>query len=352
MEKVLIDWGSDQSYLFLNPKLPLTTQQIYKRAPLLKGHITLATSGTEGKAKLVYLSHEAFLRSAQAVNEAIGAVKNDVWLSALPRFHVGGLSIEARAYLSQSKVIFMQERWSPELFMHLANKATLTSLVPTQLYDLVNSGLKAPKNLRKVFIGGDRLSCPLAEKAISLGWPIVCTYGMSEVASQIALEEKAGEGLKIHNHMVCKINEEGYLQLKSHALLTCYGLFEDQTCHLVDPKSGAFFTTQDKAKIENGYINVLGRGSHFVKINGEIVSLLDVEQKVQNFLQSTDCIIEAVEDPRSGKSLQINYLPVLKGKIEGEIEIFNKTVMPVERILLIKEVSHIRKNSLGKIIRN
>src|SRR6266571_4853844 len=92
--------------------------------PALEGHVFVATSGTTGAMKLVALSKDAVLASARAVNERLEVRPNDVWCRVLPLFHVGGLGIRARAYLSRSRVIEME--WDPETFAKC--EATLASL--------------------------------------------------------------------------------------------------------------------------------------------------------------------------------------------------------------------------------
>src|SRR5207253_1068669 len=65
-------------------------------------------------------------------------------------------------------------------------KVTLTSLVPTQVFDLVSANLTAPKNLRAAVIGGGALDPSLYLKARELGWALLPSYGLTECASQVA----------------------------------------------------------------------------------------------------------------------------------------------------------------------
>ncbi len=63
---------------------------------------------------------------------------------------------------------------------------TLTSLVPTQVHDLVQCALACPPSLRAVVVGGAELDPVLGERARELGWPVLQSYGMTEAASQVA----------------------------------------------------------------------------------------------------------------------------------------------------------------------
>ena len=80
------------------------------------GVIWLKTSGTEmsqqGEHKLVALKKEAILHAAKSVNEFFNLNKKDKWLNTLPHFHIGGIAIYARSYLSGSEVIdFSYHAW-------------------------------------------------------------------------------------------------------------------------------------------------------------------------------------------------------------------------------------------------
>src|SRR6266550_5473585 len=112
------------------------------RSARLRSHIIVTTSGSSGALKLVALSKEAVLASAAAVNERLEATASDLWCAVLPSFHVGGLGIHARAHLAGSRVVTMS--WVPQAFV--GTDATLASLVPAQVHDLVNWGLKPPRS--------------------------------------------------------------------------------------------------------------------------------------------------------------------------------------------------------------
>ena len=101
-----IDWLSDQSHVLLNPRMPVEERVRLESWVLdLPGHLWLSTSGTTGVLKLTALSKRAVLASGAAVNRRLQAGAHDVWLCVLPAFHVGGLGIHARAFLSGARVV-------------------------------------------------------------------------------------------------------------------------------------------------------------------------------------------------------------------------------------------------------
>src|SRR6266851_5614716 len=103
----MIDWQSRETHLLLNPRTPAGDRQRFEllaAAVPLEAHVWMATSGTTGVQKLTALSKKALLASAAAVNHHLDARASDAWCRVLPPFHVGGLGIEARAYLAGARV--------------------------------------------------------------------------------------------------------------------------------------------------------------------------------------------------------------------------------------------------------
>ena len=170
-----------------------------KQQPELSRHLLFATSGSSGGRKWVALSREALLTSAAMVNRHLSAGVDDRWLMALPDFHVGGMGIGARCYDAGSELVKLSGKWDPELYYSTmaSEDISLSSLVPAQLYDLVQRELRAPQSLRAVLIGGGRLGDAVYERAVELGWPIMETYGMTETCSQVATTSLGSRDLKI-----------------------------------------------------------------------------------------------------------------------------------------------------------
>jgi O-succinylbenzoic acid--CoA ligase len=271
-----------------------------------------------------------------------------VWLQTLPRFHVGGLAIETRAFLSGAKVI-SQAVWDASEFIELvqSQRVTLSSLVPTQVFDLIQSGQKAPTSLRAIVIGGAALSEDLYQQAIAVGWPLLPSYGMTECCSQIATASlqswKTGDrSLKLLSHIQARVMDEKLLEVSSPALLTGFTQVVDGQSHWKDPKLDGWYRSQDLARVEGRTLTPLGRGSDFVKISGEGVDLQKLreilEKIAQNLLPTAwqNLNLAAVPDERRGHSL---ILQSLQGTEASQVrDLFNQQVAPFERIQEIRTV--------------
>ena len=211
VNNIKIDWDNSDSHYFFNPKQPQAKKlkELAKKLPFLKGHIYLWTSNN---GKICLLSKSAFLSSAQAVNKNLQTQKADRWLVSLPLFHVGGLAILARSFCGGFTFKTGPKKWQASSFQKeiKEKKISLSSLVPAQVYDLACQNLKAPKNLRALVVGGDRLSPALYKKAKSLGWPLLVSYGLTELCSQVAcsslssLNKKSCPKMKLLDHIKIK----------------------------------------------------------------------------------------------------------------------------------------------------
>ncbi|MEA2488547.1 MAG: o-succinylbenzoate---CoA ligase, partial [Acidobacteriota bacterium] len=197
----MIDWQSAETHLLLNPRLPeeerRRLEQFAAAAPTLPAHVLLATSGTTGALKLTALSKQGLLASAAAVNRHLESTAADIWCCVLPTFHVGGLGIYARAHLSGAEVISMA--WDPVRFAEQA--VTLSALVPAQVRDLLQGGLTPPSSLRAIVIGGGAMSQALYRDALTAGWPVLPSYGMTECCSQIATARPGSPELILLDHL-------------------------------------------------------------------------------------------------------------------------------------------------------
>ena len=177
--------------------------------------LAFATSGSTGEPRWIQHSRDALLLSAAAVNRCFAVTSNDVWLRALPLFHVAGVGVEARAFAAGCKLVRMEGAWDAANFISLVHreKVTLTSLVPTQVFDLVQTGLPAPASLRNVLVGGGRMESELAVRAKQLGWPLRSSYGLTEAASTVAVEDGAGR-LQLLDVWEARANADGLLELQ------------------------------------------------------------------------------------------------------------------------------------------
>ncbi len=363
----IVDFESTRSHFFHNPRLSDGDLKILAtlKLPELPAHIWLTSSGTTqtSEIKLLALSKKAFLIAADSSNRHLQVTSQDIWYKNLPDFHVGGLSILARAHLSKTKVVddyAAGAKWEPQEFLKRITEvgATLISLVPTQIYDLVQAKVKSPSSVRAVLVGGGSLSPEHFVRGRELGWPLLPTYGMTEVCSQIATARL--ESLKrnkfpeaiVLDHVETRTGSEGLLELKSESLFTCLGFAGSKGLRVDDPKVDGWYRTSDRVDLDiscelagRKTLRFLGRVSDLVKVNGELVSL----SKLQVQLNREDSAVFAKDDERSGARVCVATTSKEFRKYESAIIDLNQSVAPFERVLGVYFVDELPRTPLGKL---
>ena len=366
-----VDWESTENHVFLNPRLPRGPAQelldlLEAFAADFQGHLFLLSSGTTAQSthdlKWIALSKEAFLASAAAVNQHLQSGSSDRWLHSLPDFHVGGLSIWARSHLSGASVV-KKEGWNPLGFVEQVKtqQVTLASLVPTQVFDLVQARFQAPESLRALFVGGGALAIELYERALELGWPLLPTYGMTEAGSQIAtapLPEPSRRlsELQVLRHFEVRLSPEGLLQLKGPSLLSAMILRgPERKPQRVDFQKGEWFQTQDRASIQGRSLQILGRVGDFVKIGGESVEMARLRDLFESLRLELgiekDVALIPVPDARLG---HVIHAMGEEGLTDLEVDLlshqYHSQVLAFEKIRKWHRLSVLPRTSLGKLI--
>jgi O-succinylbenzoic acid--CoA ligase len=243
------------------------------------------------------------------------------------------------------------------------NRISLTSLVPTQLYDLVANNLAAPTNLRAVLIGGSRLSDELYFKGRSLGWPLLPSFGMTEASSQIAtalptslLESPdATPSLTLLSHLLVRTDDQSQLSIAGPSLLEgYYELDMYSPARWCNPKDGTgWYQTQDCVEIRaNGSLNILARVDDVIKIRGECINLASLRSRLEKLkillADEADCTIVAVPHQRLGHQLLL-VGNVHRNSLTRLASHFNESVLPFERLEDSIGLITIPRTSLGKI---
>ncbi len=381
-----LDWGSDQNYYFLNPRLLEVEGQnqlkAIKNAGPFSGSLFLLTSGTtaahSSRFKWVVLSKDAFLKSARAVNQAMAFDSqtslsqdfcqdfqgvNDVWLHLLPDFHVGGLAVRARCYLSGAKWVTLS-RWdvSEAIQAMERHQVTLLSLVPTQVFDLCQNQVRCPASVRTALVGGGALSPALYQRARELGWPIRMTYAMAEACSTVALTPLTPylessiclPDFEILPHWEVRSAES--LWIKGESLLTAYIECDSGGKYSVfDPKVEGWLKTTDRGVVTGRSLQLLGRTVDLIKIGGEKVEMGRLQQILDGIRVQLSIIADLAllpfPDERLGHVIHLLSDERLSDAQAMAVRAaYDAQVLPFEKIRQWHRIDQIPRTDLRKLI--
>ncbi len=319
----------------------------------IKNHYLLSSSGTTGGDWKGYLiSKQSLFTNAMAVNEHLGLTSNDRWGASLPEYHIGGLSIYFRAMILNHIPVQLRP-WSPnEVVDKIQNsEVTIISLVPTQVYDLVINKIWAPKTLRFALVGGDFLGRELAKRFVALGWPLVRTFGMTEVSSQLCSgTNKNGLYIPLPVHQL-KIDSNQNIMVRSQSFYS----YEVRKTHSwkITPvanflDSEGFLKLADKGVIHDGGLKVLGRDDGQIKSSGHLINMIALKEVLDKFNLEHNCWgmmeLQTAHSEREGSILVLN---ILNHITETQVEAFLNLIRPI-KIHSIKKFQSFQRTDLGK----
>jgi len=348
---LLIDpafWESDENW----------GAEAFPRIPELKGHVFFRTSGSTGEAKWIALSKAALLLSAAAVNRHLEVTEESIWGLPLPIHHVGGFGVVARSHEAACRLSEFSAKWDPHAFTRWLEKThvTHTSLVPTQVHDLVKAGLQAPPSLIAIVVGGGKLDEATGQSARDQGWPVLASYGMTEACSQIATQTL--ESLKTPYQPApipilpiwnARLTGTDNLEISGPALFS--GMVKNGIYH---PRLSEWHKTSDRVLLENSAISPLGRADFTVKILGELVNPEEVAAEIMAIsggaLHSKNFAVVPISEARAGHVL----IPVIESPMSGaEIGIFlsqyNASAVGYRRVGKPVSISEFPRTELGKL---
>ena len=329
--------------------------------PELENHVLFKTSGSSGVSKSVAVSKQALLTSAVAVNHHLKVTHASRWGLALPVHHVGGFGVCARAYAADCGFCEFPERWNALAFQQWSASTgiTHTSLVPTQVHDLVTMGIHAPANLVAVVVGGGRLESALGEAARKLGWPILGSYGMTEASSQVATDSLDRVSISYQVGPLpllpiwkARMNADGLLELAGPALFSGYIIDSRYV-----PRTTEWHTTADFVELRGQFLTMRGRADLVVKIRGKLVDPTEIERQIRAMsggkIEVDSFAVVAITDARSGCVL----VPVIQSgtdltMVQDVLKTYQITAPACHRMSDVIELEDFPRSPLGKLLRH
>lgn len=294
----------------------------------------VATSGTTGAPRLVRLTRRNLVASAAGSAERLGTTRHDRWLLALPLHHVGGLSVLVRAALAGACVVVGDD----------IERATVASLVPTQLHRLVEAGRPPPPGLRTVLLGGAPAPASLLARARELGWPVLPTYGLTEAASQVATRARGDArddavGPPLARTRVRIV--EGRIEVAGPTVAEGYE---------GGPTFRGRFLTGDLGRLTpDGRVAILGRADDVIVTGGEKVAPHIVEDALLAHPAVAEACVVGVPDVAWGA--RVVAAVVLRAPADDLVAFVASRLPPFARPKEVRVLDALPRGGSGKVLR-
>ncbi|WP_321392530.1 fatty acid--CoA ligase [uncultured Desulfuromusa sp.] len=350
---------------------------------------TFYTTGTTGMPKGVYFSHRQLVLHTLAGMAALGTVvhhgrfhQQDVYMPITPMFHVHAWGVPYIATSLGIKQVY-PGKYTPEMLLKLIEKekVTFSHCVPTILHLLINHHLFNEIDLSnwKVLIGGAALPKAMCRIAMQKGIDIYSGYGMSETCPVLTIAHVADDHLSDEEELDirCKtgrpiplvdikivdeqmetvpVDGQSVGEIVVRAPWLSQGYLKDQRNSENLWRGGYLHTGDVATRDKNNYFKITDRIKDVIKIGGEWISSLEVEDLLAAYPGVGEVAVISLPDEKWGEK----PLALIVKKPECAIKekeliqyirnFIDKGIISKQIILLkIKFVETIDKTSIGKI---
>jgi len=328
--------------------------------------VVLFTSGSERDPKVVPLSHRNFLANIDGMHEVLEFGPNDVILANLPLFHVFGHNTNFWLPLINGATVVTYT--SPLEFRTISTivreeKVTMMMGTPAFLAGYLHKSDPGDfSTVRLPVTGADKCPEPLRrgfrEKH---GIELLEGYGATETSPVISVNtpghnRPGSVGRVLPNLQVrmehyetgeeCGVGEIGKILVKGDSVMSAY--FDDFEATALRIRHGWYDTGDMGYMDQDGYLWHVGRLGRFLKIAGEMVSLIQVEDVLERVLPAgIGCaVVEVPDSLRGSKIIAAVTAPVDERAILKQME------EEVARIALPRQfvvLSELPRMASGKI---
>jgi len=271
------------------------------------------TTGSNGTPKPVLHTFENHISNALSSNQVIQLEPGDKWLLSLPLYHVGGLGILFRCLMSGATIVLPKNQ-KPLKEIIEGGIITHISCVATQLLRLLDDEQCCfhLKNLKAILVGGSAIPEPLLQKAIKLNLSLFITYGLTEMASQVATA-KFPQSAKILNYGQVKIDADEEILVKGKKLFKGYV----ERNHIDRPldTNGWFHTGDIGSLTEEGSLIIKGRKDNMFISGGENIQ----PEEIEGLLCKLDSIEQAAILPVTHNEFGFRPIAMVKVQKGGSI---------------------------------
>ncbi len=281
--------------------------------------LILFTSGSEKEPMAVQLTHKNIASNYLSLMKAYSLTSEDIFLASLPYFHVFGQTANLWVPILEGMTIVTYANpldFKTICIIAKEEKVTLLAGTPTFFWGyLRNSESGDFDSVRILLSGADKCPDALREGFIKKHKKVLLeAYGTTETSPGITVNtlefNRPGsvgrplDGVQVsvehyETGELCKEGEIGKILVKGENVMK--GYFDDFEQTSMRIRHGWYDTGDMGYMDSDGYLWHVGRMKRFLKVGGEMVSLIRVEDVLEHLLpDDVECCVVEVPDAIRG----------------------------------------------------
>ncbi len=307
-------------------KLPTSLlKKIYNSCDLDDTAVILFTSGSEKDPKAVPLSHKNISSNIADASSSFGFESKDIFLCTLPYFHVFGLTVNL--WIPIYHGMTMLTHANPLDFGKICSivkegKASFMVGTPSFFWGYLKKSQPGDfESLRIALAGADKCPDSLREGFMEKHSIVLYEgYGATECSPVISANRPGANRpgsvgkpfpnvqVRIENYETgeeCGPGEDGRILVKGDNVMKGYfNDFEQTSLHI----RRGWYDTGDMGNIDkDGFLWHVGRLKRFVKIGGEMVSLVKIEDILEKYLPDEEscCVVEVPDSTKGARIIAV-----------------------------------------------
>jgi fatty-acyl-CoA synthase len=338
------------------------------------------TSGTTGLPKGAVHTQAGLMANAQASHEAHHFQGNDIVLSTLPLFHVGGLCIQTLPALLAGVSVYLHPRFDPSAWLRavsegaLEDRPSLSLLVPATLRAVLDHPdwpQADLKSLRGIMTGSSTLPVSYLERFHARGVPVGQIYGATETGPvsvvlklQDAMKRVGFAGWPHANLSLKLIDADGQEVPRGATGEVCVkapnvmrGYWSTSGAQTQEGLIDGWFHSGDMGFLDQeGCLQIVGRNKDMIISGGENIYPAEIENALMAYPGVAECAVVGLPDEKWGEVpvLALTRQPTPEGLQLSTEEILAHLQNNIARFKLPRRVlflEQLPKSALGKVLK-
>ena len=332
------------------------------------------SSGTTGLSKGVMLTHHNLVANVVQTASQVGVTEDDVFIGALPFFHIYGMTVIMNLGLREGVTIVTMPRFDLEQFLDLIeqHRVTRAFIVPPIALALAKHPAVDGRDLssiKQIKCGaaplGPELSAAVSERINTF---VGQGYGLTEtspVTHVIPFEDELNPPGSIGPPVPgteCRLvdpesgedvpaGERGELWMRGPQVMSGYLNNPEATAATVD--EDGWLHSGDVAIVDSdGYFQIVDRLKELIKYKGFQVAPAELEALIIGHEHVGDVAVIGVPDEEAGE-LPKAFVVAASDELDHDqlMAWVGEQVAPQKRVRLVETVEEIPKSPSGKILR-